>query len=53
MQCDLMLLSFLAVTIFSVRILCDLLNFSKCTHIGHGIVFLKDPMGQLTIIVKS
>lgn len=51
---NLMLLPFLAVIIFSVRIFCDLFNSSKCAHIGHGIVFLKEPMGQcLTMTAKS
>lgn len=44
-EANLMLFSFLAVIIFSVRTLCDLFNFSKCVHIGHGIVFLKEPVG--------
>lgn len=44
-EANLMLFSFLAVIVFSVRILCDLFNFSKCVHIGHGTVFLKEPMG--------
>lgn len=42
---NLILLLFLAVIVLSIRILCDLFNFSKCVHVGRGIIFLKEPTG--------